>query len=107
MEESWQYWEKQGFLENDQYGCRTKKEEQQQLLAKYGKSFHDPECFCRPVDIKDFTDHSEYNAGEIMAGFHGEYWHLNGDLNPFDESMHAIARVQSLLGGDGVTIDID
>jgi hypothetical protein len=32
----WRYWEKQGFLEEDKYGCRTKQEAQLALLKKYG-----------------------------------------------------------------------
>src|SRR5512132_476764 len=63
METAWRYWEKQGFLAEDQYGCRTKLAAQQALFAKYGTKLQAPETFCRP----DFQEHPEYNAGEIMA----------------------------------------
>jgi hypothetical protein len=102
METAWRYWEKQGFLPEDRYGCRTKLEAQQALFGKYGAKLQAPETFCRPVKPEDFQEHPEYNAGEIMAGFHGEYYGLS-DQNPFDESMHAIARIHSLLP-EGMTL---
>jgi hypothetical protein len=104
MKQAWQYWEQQGFLAEDRYGCRTQQKAQQALARKYGTKLQAPERFCRPVKPEDFKEHPEYNAGEIMAGFHGEYWQMNGDKNPFDESMHALAQIHTLLGGEGVTI---
>jgi hypothetical protein len=103
ISESWQYWERQGFLTTDEYGCATKQALQEKLLKK-GNRWQQPEALCRPVKPEDFAVHPEYNAGEIMAGFHGEYYGLS-DQNPFDESMHAIARVHSLLPA-GMTIQV-
>jgi hypothetical protein len=105
LKAAWQYWQEQGYLETDLYGCRTQMEAQQALLKKYGGRYQAPEVFCRPVKPEDFAAHPEYNAGEIMAGFYGEYWGLNGDKNPFDESMHAIAQIHALLP-DGVTLQV-
>jgi hypothetical protein len=104
MEEAIACWEKQGFLKDNQYGCADKAQLFRKLLEQE-KRWQRPEKFCRTVRREDFAGHPEYNAGEIMAGFHGEYYGLTGK-NPFDESMHALADIFRLFGGKDVQIEV-
>lgn len=90
------YWEKQGSLETNKHGSADKAKLFRKLL-KHKNRWLQPERLCRQVKPEDFSGHPEYNAGEIMAGFRGEYWGLNGDFNPFDASMQAIARIKEQL----------
>jgi len=60
--------------------------------------------FCRPINIEDFEDYPEYNAGQIMAGFEGEYFGLSSK-DAESESYKMIALLQKLLP-DGVKVNI-
>jgi hypothetical protein len=104
MEEAIACWEKQGFLKDNQYGCADTAQLFRKLLEQE-KRWQRPEKFCRTVRREDFAGHPEYNAGEIMAGFHGEYYGLTGK-NPFDESMHALADIFRLSGGKDVQTEV-
>jgi hypothetical protein len=55
--------------------------------------------FCRPVKAEDFAEHPEYGAGQIMAGFEGEYYGLS-DKDSEAESYRMIAKFQKLLPKD-------
>ena len=98
MAERIAYWEKEGYLKENRYGCADKARLFRKLL-KQEKKWQAPEKFCRQVNPEDFAAHPEYNAGEIMAGFHGEYYGMT-DKNPFDESMHAVAEIFRIFGGE-------
>lgn len=58
--------------------------------------FDDVAIFHRKVDPKDFTD-VKVNVGTLMAGFYGEYYGLNGNVDPEAESYRMIANVQKVL----------
>lgn len=58
--------------------------------------FDDVAIFHRKVDPKDFND-VKVNAGTLMAGFYGEYYNLNGKVDPEAESYRMIANVQKVL----------
>jgi len=76
MKQSWAYWKKQGFLDSDEYSCRTTMENQKRLIKLYSEWFP-PQMAVRPVNPEDFKDHPAYGAGQIMAGFNGEYFGLS------------------------------
>ncbi len=58
--------------------------------------FDDVAIFHRKVDPKDFTD-VKVNAGTLMAGFYGEYYGLNGNVDPEAESYRMLGNVQKVL----------
>ncbi len=59
---------------------------------------------CRPIDPADFENHPEYGAGQIMAGFEGEYFGL-AKKDAEAESYRMIASLQKLLPND-VTMQV-
>lgn len=59
----------------------------------------------RPILAQPLKSYQSKKKRADVAGFHGEYYGLT-DKNPFDESMHAIARIQELFGGKDVKIQV-
>ena len=64
------------------------------------EELYDISKFVRPIDPKDFENHPEYGAAQIMAGFGGEYWGLAKE-DPEAASYRMIAKIQKIMPKDG------
>jgi hypothetical protein len=64
-----------------------------------GGEWQDVAIFLRPIKAEDFEDFPEYNAGQIMAGFDGEYFGLSTE-DPESASYRMIAMIQKMLPKD-------
>lgn len=64
--------------------------------------YYPPRCewdiaeFTRPVNPKDFEQHPEYGASQIMSGFYGEYFGLS-DKDAEAESFRMIGSLQKMI----------
>ena len=103
VKEDWSHWQKQGFIRKNTYGLADKQQLQAELLKNF-PDFADPESFCRDVQRKDFKAHPQYDGSQILAGFYGEYWNLNGDFDPEMESLSLSALLQGLARESGLTL---
>lgn len=65
-----------------------------------GGEWQDLAVFLRPVKVEDFENFPEYNTGQIMAGFDGEYFGLATE-DPEAASYRMIAMFQKMLPKDG------
>lgn len=102
----WQYWEKKGWLkeEGGDTGLTAKRQFQESLMEKYPE-WTEPEHLCRTVKAEDFVKHPEYGAGQVMAGFHGEYYGLT-DKDAEKESYEMCSLVKGMADNAGMTIDV-
>lgn len=69
------------------------------LRHKYWNEFEEIKTFCRPINPDDFKNHPEYSAGQIMAGFNGEYWGRN-KTDPETDSLKMCNTVKKALGNN-------
>lgn len=60
--------------------------------------------FLRPINAEDFDNYPEYNAGQIMAGFNGEYFGLTEE-DPEAASYRMCAMVQKMIP-DGLSMQV-
>lgn len=103
VREDWHYWTEKGFIKSNSYGIAEKQKQQANLLKKY-PDYTAPENLCRQVDPTDFKDHPEYSGSQIMAGFDGEYYGLNGEGDPEKESLELCAIIQSIARKAGFDV---
>ena len=66
------------------------------IAKKHEIGWFDIQSFCRCVCKKSFEKYPEYNTGQIMAGFDGEYYGLT-DKDPEIESYKMSAMVKKML----------
>lgn len=102
--QSWAYWEDKGFFEDNAFRTADKKREQEDLIVTH-PDFTDPAFFCRVINPKDFLQHPEYGATQIMAGFNGEYWGLNTE-DPIKQSLEICSRIQKAAAEAGYEIEV-
>jgi len=82
-----------------------------EMREEYRSRYYPPQCewsvqtFCRQVNAKDFEEHPEYSGSQIMAGFYGEYYGLNGEHDPEKESYNMAAMVKAMLP-KGCTMEV-
>ena len=70
------------------------------------RKYSTPSDFHRSVNPADFAKHGEYSAGEIMAGFHGEYFGLT-TRDPEIESYKMLGKITNALGKhEGLTVEV-
>ena len=81
---------------NSGYDWKKMSKELYDIAKKYERGWFEVQTFCRYVCKKDFEKYPEYNAGQIMAGFEGEYYGLT-DKDPEIESYKMSAMVKKML----------
>ena len=81
---------------NSGYDWKKMSKELYDIIKKHEVGWFNIQSFCRYVCKKDFEKYPEYNAGQIMAGFEGEYYGLT-DKDPEIESYKMSAMVKKML----------
>ena len=104
MKEHWAHWEKEDFIKENKYRCGDRMRDQKNLIHALPGWF-EPHLACRKVNPKDFMEHPEYGAGQIMAGFGGEYWNLT-DEDPEKASYAMCEMFAKMVEGSGLSMEV-
>lgn len=96
----WKYWGKNDWIATNKYNVLNKMTKQKELIKQYPEYTDKIFEFCRNVEPADFKDYAQYNAGQIMAGFYGEYYSLNKE-DPETLSYKMLDSLTTALGKAG------
>lgn len=100
LNEDWNRWKEQGYLdpknpEYNKYGKADKVKTQKAKIKKY-PDYTNIGNLTRKVNPEEFLNYAKYNAGQIMAGFHGEYWNLT-DEDPEKASFEMLGKITGMI----------